>query len=105
MTTCKHLCYLCLFVASGLFSGAQTLDNPGQYMTAITNARGDMDNKYMQYISAAAHGRRARKVEKLRQQVLDNIMQSKYNTIDLPKFKGDNSLRQGSIDYIQLCYS
>jgi hypothetical protein len=105
MTTCKHLCYLCLFIASGFFSFAQTPDNPGQYMTAITNARGDMDNKYMQYISAAAHGRRARRVEKLRQQVLNNIMQSKYNTIDLPKYKGDNSLRQGSIDYIQLCYS
>src|SRR5580658_10946814 len=71
------------------------LTNPGGYMTAISNARGDMDTKYMQYVSAAAHGRRARKVEKLRQEVLDNITQSRYNTIDLPKYKGDNTLRQG----------
>lgn len=83
---------------------AQNLENPGDYMTAISNARGDMDTKYMQYMSAAAHGRHARKVEKLRQQVLDNITQSRYKTIDLPKYKGDNSLRQSSIDYIQLCY-
>jgi len=87
-----------------LVSFGQNLDNPGDYMTAITKARGDMDSKYMQYVSAAAHGRRARKVEKLRQQVLDNITQSRYNTIDLPKYKGDNSLRQGSIDYILMCY-
>lgn len=79
-------------------------DNPGTYMTAIAAARGDMDSKYMQYMSAAAHGRGARKVEKLRQQVLESITNSRYKTIDLPKFKGDNSLRQSSIDYIQLCY-
>lgn len=80
------------------------LDNPGSYITACNNARGDMDAKYMQYMSAAAHGRSARKVEKLRQQVLDNITNCRYKTIDLPIYKGDNSLRKSSIDYIQLCY-
>jgi hypothetical protein len=84
---------------------AQNLDNPGEYMTAMVKARGDMDSKYMQYVSAAAHGRRARKVEKLRLEVLDNITNSRYKTTDLPIYKGDNSLRQSSIDYIQLCYT
>jgi hypothetical protein len=87
-----------------LSAAAQNLDNPGEYMTAFVKARGDMDAKYMQYMSAAAHGRRARKVEKLRQEVLDNITNSRYKTVDLPIYKGDNSLRQSSIDYIQLCY-
>lgn len=85
-------------------SRAQTIDNPGDYITAITKARGDMDTKYMQYLSATAHSRRARKVEKLRQEVLDNITESRYKTSDIPMYKGDNSLRKGSIDYIQLCY-
>jgi hypothetical protein len=80
------------------------LENPGDYITAVTRARGDMDTKYMQYLSATAHSRRARKVEKLRQEVLDNITESRYKTTDLPVYKGDNSLRKGSIDYIQLCY-
>lgn len=86
-------------------ASAQNLENPGEYMTAMVKARGDMDSKYMQYMSAAAHGRRARKVEKLRQEVLDNITNSRYKTTDLPIYKGDNSLRQSSIDYIQLCYT
>ncbi len=85
-------------------STAQNLDNPGEYMTAVGQARGDMDTKYMQYMSAAAHGRRARKVEKLRLQVLESITQSRYKTTDLPMYKGDNSLRKSSIDYIQICY-
>jgi hypothetical protein len=83
---------------------AQDLDNPGNYISAISKARGDMDSKYMQYVSYAAHGRRARKVEKLRQEVLDNIDQSRYKTTDLPYYKGDNSLRQAAIDYIKICY-
>jgi hypothetical protein len=83
---------------------AQDFDNPGNYMSAVSKARGDMDTKYMQYISYAAHGRRARKVEKLRQEVLDNIDQSRYKTTDLPYYKGDNSLRQAAIDYIKMCY-
>lgn len=83
---------------------SQDMDNPGTYMSAITKARGEMDAKYMAYVSAAAHGRRARKVEKLRQEVLDNITESRYKTTDLPMYKGDNSLRQASIDYIKLTY-
>jgi hypothetical protein len=83
---------------------AQDLDNPGNYITAVSKARGDMDSKYMQYISYAAHGRRARKMEKLRQAVLDNIEQCRYKTTDLPYYKGDNSLRQAAIDYIKMCY-
>lgn len=90
------------FLPSQAFS--QDMDNPGTYMTAITKARGDMDAKYMAYVSAAAHGRRARKVEKLRQEVLDNITECRYKTTDLPVYKGDNSLRQASIDYIKLTY-
>jgi hypothetical protein len=91
-----------LFVCAAV--RAQDLDNPVNYMTAISKARGDMDSKYMQYISYAAHGRRARKVEKLRQEVLDNITESRYKTTDLPYYKGDNSLRQAAISYIQVCY-
>jgi uncharacterized protein YlxW (UPF0749 family) len=84
---------------------AQDLNNPGEYMSAVSNAHLEMNQKYMAYMSAAAHGRRARKVEKLRQQALNSIMDSKTKTISLPYYKGDNSLRQSSINYIQLCYN
>jgi hypothetical protein len=73
-------------------------------MTAISNAQNDMNNKYMAYISAAAHSRRARKIEKMRAQVLESITQSRFKTIDLPYYKGDNSLRQSAIDFLDLYY-
>lgn len=84
---------------------AQDITNPGEYMTAISNAQTEMNQKYMAYMSAAAHSRKARKIEKLRQQVLESIDNSRFKTTDLPKYKGDNSLRQSSIDYIKLCYA
>lgn len=83
---------------------SQDMDNPGTYMGAMYKARESMDGKYMAYMSAVAHGRRAKKVEKLRQEVLDNITDCRYKTTDLPIYKGDNSLRQASIDYIKLVY-
>jgi hypothetical protein len=95
---------LALLTGVSFSTFSQDMDNPGTYMTAISKARGDMDAKYMAYVSAAAHGRRARKVEKLRQGVLDNITECRYKTTDLPLYKGDNSLRQASIEYIKLIY-
>ena len=84
---------------------AQTSDDPVAYMTAINNAQTEMNQKYMAYMSASAHSRKARKIEKLRQQVLQSIDDSRFKTVDIPLYKGDNSLRQSSIDYIKLCYN
>jgi hypothetical protein len=94
----------CVLVASKLLV-AQDLSMPGAYMNALSNAHKEMDQKYMAYTSATAHGKRARKVEKLRLQVLESITNSKYNVGDIPNFKGDNSLRQSLLEYINFCYT
>ena len=83
---------------------AQNFDNPGTYMTAISNAQTEMNKKYMAYISASAHSGQAKKIEKMRQLTLESITNSKFKIIDLPYYKGDNSLRKSSIDYVDLCY-
>jgi hypothetical protein len=83
---------------------AQVIENAGDYMTQIAAARADMDQKYLAYLSAAAHTRRARRIEKLRMQTLESIGSARSKTSALPKFENDNSLRQASIDYIQACH-
>src|ERR1700712_504344 len=101
----KSVFYLLIFTCFFYYRPkAQMIENAGDYMTAMSNAQTEMDQKYMAYVSAAAHSRRQKKVEKLRSAALESINNSKYKTIDLPKYKGDNSLRQASIDYIQFCY-
>jgi len=81
---------------------AQNYDNPGVYMQAIAKAQADMNKKYMAYTSAAWHSNRAGKVDKLRQQLIDAITACRYKIIDLPIYKGDNSLRKSNIDYLWL---
>jgi len=102
----RRLFYTVLFLTLCFSSKtyAQAIENAGDYMMAMTNAQVEMDQKYMAYISASAHSRRAKKVERLRTQALESIDHAKYKTKALPKYKGDNSLRQASIDYIQFCY-
>jgi hypothetical protein len=101
----RRVFYVVLFLIYVPFkSQAQMIENAGDYMTTLSNAQVEMDQKYMAYISASAHSRRAKKIEKLRVAALESINNAKYKTIDLPKYKGDNSLRQASIDYIQFCY-
>ncbi len=101
----RRIFYLCFFIFYFQCSSlGQVIENAGDYMTAMSNAQLEMNQKYMAYISASAHSRRERKIEKLRGQALESINNAKYKTTDLPKYKGDNSLRQASIDYIQFCF-
>lgn len=104
----QKLFFLVLIILTSIAktSYAQDLSNPGDYMTAISNAQTEMNQKYMAYMSATAHVRRASKIDKMRQQALESIENSRFKTIDLPIYKGnDNSLRQSSIDYIKFCYN
>jgi len=94
-------CLLCTAMPTVLFAQ----DDPGKYMTSISNALTIMDKTYMSYVSAAAHSKRAKKIERLRQQTIESITKSKYALTDLPFYQSDNSLRKSAIDYVQMCYN
>jgi len=83
---------------------AQNLEDPGAYISAINNTQIDMDKTYMAYLSAAAHSSRKRKIEKLRQQTVESIVNCRVKISELPIYKGDNSLRKGGMDYVGLVY-
>jgi hypothetical protein len=100
----KPVVLFLMLVVAYVHGFSQTIENAGDYMTAVSNAQVQMDQKYMAYVSAAAHSRRNRKIERMRVAALESINNAKYKTSDLPKYKGDNSLRQAGIDYIQFCY-
>jgi hypothetical protein len=106
----KKLFTCCLILLAAQFAATTTAKaqdataDPVSYMNAISNAETLMNKSYMAYVSAAAHSSRKRKIEKLRVQAVDNIVTCQ-NTINyLPAYKGDNSLRQSSLNYVQLCY-
>ena len=69
--------YLFLIVAfmllPGLKSIAQDLSNAGSYMTYIGDNEREVTKKYLNYVSAASHGKSLRKVDKLREQLINTI--------------------------------
>ena len=84
---------------------AQDLNDPTNYMNALSAGQVEMNQTYMAYMSAAAHSTRAKKIDNMRQKALESIISAKYAVTGVPKFKGDNSLRQSSLDYIKLIYN
>lgn len=100
----RMLLYSLVLMSSFSFSKLSAQEDAGAYMTSISNAQQDMDSRYMAYMSAAAHGRRAKKIEKMRQQVLESIQNAKFKTADIGYYKGDKSLRQSGMDYIDFTY-
>lgn len=84
---------------------AQNNDNPAEYMDNLGKIHRKMNETYMAYLSQAAHGRRARKLEKMREKVLETITNCRYEASALPMYKGDNSLRKESMDYMMLVYN
>ena len=96
-----------LLVLTNFLNSAKAQDateTPVSYMNAIGNAETGMNKAYMAYISASAHSSRKKKIEKMRLQAIDAIVTCQSTINNLPAYKGDNSLRQGSINYINLCY-
>lgn len=102
---CSHLVLIAaLILLSGLKTIAQDYSNAGSYMSYIGDKEREVTKKYLYYISAASHGKSLRKVDKLREQLINTIYETRITIQGVPPFKGDKSLRDASVTYLQLCY-
>lgn len=86
-------------------SFAQDFDTPGAYMSFINKQHENISKKYMAYASASAHGKKARKVENVRQKLLNEVQEARMNISGMPSFKGDKSYRDSSVSFMKLYYN
>ncbi len=84
---------------------AQDFENPGEYMVYIGKQHENISKKYMAYSSAAAHGKKARKIENVRHKLLNEVQEAKMNINSMPSFKGDKSYRDTSVNFMKLYYN
>ncbi len=84
---------------------SQDFENPGAYMEFIYKQREGISKKYMSYSSASAHGKRARKVENLRQKLLDEVQEARMNISGMPSFSGDKSYRDTAVSFMKLYFN
>lgn len=92
-----------LFLSPRLF--AQDFDNAGVYLDYINKQRNNVSKKFMSYASASAHGKKARKVENLRNSLLNEVQESKMNINAMPSYKGDKTYRDSAVSFMKLYYN
>ncbi len=100
----KYLIILSFFFISLSVVG-QNYDQPVEYMNEIGKQRENISKKFMAYVSASAHGKKAKKVENLRMKLMDEVQEAKMNIASMPSFKGDKSYRDSTVNFIKLYYN
>ena len=83
-------------------SSAQAFETAADYMDYISKANSKLTETYLIYLSAVSHGKSARKVEKKRQEVLNEISNTRYTIMGMPPFKGDRSLKDTTVAYLKI---
>ena len=104
----KKILSFALILVFTILSGetySQDFDNPGEYMGFISKQQENISKKFMAYASASAHGKKARKVENIRQKLLNEVQEAKMNIGGMPSFKGDKSYRDTSVSFMKLYFN
>ena len=83
---------------------AQDFSTPGSYMSYMSDKMQNVNQSYMNYLSALSHGKSARKVEKLRTKVADLIFTTRGEINSMPPLKGDRTLKDATAAYLKTCY-
>lgn len=99
-----------LTIVTVLFLGctsafSQNFDNPVEYMDFIGKQQENISKKYMSYTSASAHGKRAKKVESLRNKLLNEVQEARMNISGMPSCKGDKEYRDTAVNFMKLYYN
>lgn len=84
---------------------SQDFNNPGEYMSFISKQQENISKKYMAYASASAHGKKAKKVENIRQKLLNEVQESRMNISGMPSYKNDKSYRDTAVSFMKMYYN
>jgi hypothetical protein len=90
---CKKVIFVVYLILSFYDGRSQHLDTPVGYMDFFSNREHELSEKYLGYMSEVAHGNRARKLEKRRQELIAQIRSSVAEATRLRPYKGDATLR------------
>lgn len=94
--------FLAFYVLLNTKTTAQPFEDASQYFDHITKAKEALTAKYLAYLSASAHGKSLRKVEKRREEVVNAISDTRYNIMGMGPWKGDKALRDTTVAYLKI---
>lgn len=90
----------CLLL-SGLASAQD--DSPVTSLETINKAVSKISEKYLTYMSTLAHNNnKAKKAQKKRDEMLNQIIDSRADVMGVPGYKGDKSLKEATLEYLNI---
>lgn len=92
-------CTTLVLLFAGFAAFSQQGESAVEHMQFFSGRELELSKKYLDYMSQVAHGNRARKMEKRRQEVIAEIRQSLNEANRLRPYKGDASLRNAYKGY------
>jgi hypothetical protein len=98
----------CLLLNALLFNAlvyAQPSESAVTPLEKINQQLDLLNNKYIAYVSEMAHGKKVKKAEKKHQAYMDQITNCRYALAEIPYYKGDKSLHEGTKSYLKLVES
>jgi hypothetical protein len=101
----KQFFTLLVLLTISTFSLAQNFDNAGEYLSYIGKQQENISKKYLSYTSASAHGKREKKVEALRNKLINEVDESRMNISGMPSFKNDKAYRDTAVSFMKLYYN
>jgi hypothetical protein len=81
------------------FSQSFAQESPVEHMNVLADREEILSQKYMSYINEVAHGNRARKMEKRREDLVNSVRESIREAGKARPYKGDVSLREAYKEY------
>jgi hypothetical protein len=97
--TSRFACIAAFCAAVFQFSNVFSQESPAQHMDVLSNREEILSQKYMSYINEVAHGSRARKMEKRREDLVNSVRESIREAGKVRPYKGDVSLREAYKEY------
>src|SRR5689334_2069159 len=98
----RPVLFLAVILYTALFQLSPAIaqpDSPVDHMSALSDREEMLSQKYMSYMSEVAHGGRARKMERRREELIKSIQESIREASKLKPYKGDASLRDAYKEY------
>ena len=100
----KHTYSLICLILLATILKAQEANDPGAYLNSIGIQFNEMSKDMMSYMSAASHGKSARKVDKKRQELISTVKEAERTVRKMRPFKGDHQLRDSVAAYFKLSH-
>lgn len=105
----KHIKLIVIIITGLAFmpvqSNAQSYDSPVAYMEELSDVLDNTKRDTWRYVKAVTRGKRARKIERKRENLLEEINECKNEILKMPKYETRDSLRIAVLDYLDMSYN